>query len=364
MRKHLAALLITTLATSCVATDHYGSTSGASTVAIGSDAPPDDDAAPVDETAPVEQVAPDAPLVDDEGYPIWDEGTIDITTLELMSQADVDADPDAYSWLTDGGASLVAAHDILSAPCDGLEACVAPTPAIAVAARAIGDIELAMPIESTELTTAAMCTTEMLAPPKTVTARTLLKRFLSNSWSKLVKSVNEQAGKALNKLLNGKSLPKEASEKLAAIAKKHPDDANAALKEFIAWAKSQKKSKYALALISAAVGAGAVYLFDEIKDAIKTHILGIETKEQEIEKLKKDLQKVKDKLGLKCDGDSPMDDPDRAALLAEYEKKLEELEKADGELEKLLEEFEESLDELEKSLKDAGLEDVEPDPAK
>jgi chaperonin cofactor prefoldin len=372
MRKTLSALLISSLLSACSAKQVSDSTGSATGALSGSDEAP----VPTDTGDPSDPGNGSAAPTDDTDDP----------PIELMDQALIDADPDAYAWLTDGGASLQSAAEVLCSP----RADVCPVTVATAQMRVVLTGVAVTDLDSTPMpglpdplppadpagpTTPAdptapadplpsetTCSASM-AGPKTVTVRKLIARFLKNSWSKLVQSGNEAAGKVLNKLLNNKALTKEAQEVLAEQAKKYPNSATDALKGFMDWVKKQPKSKIALGIIGVAITAGALpFVLDQIKDAIKTHILGIETQEQKVKKLEKEIEDLKAKIKPTCGDGTPADPDDE--LLKQLDAKLDELSKAYDELEKLADDLSAELDAIEKALEDIGLDKIDPDPAK
>lgn len=388
MRKTLSALLISSLLSACSAKQAGYSTSSATGALSGSDEAP----VPTDTDDPTDPGNGSAAPTDDTSDPA-DPGNgsaaptddTDDPPIELMDQALIDADPDAYAWLTDGGASLQSAAEVLCSPrADVCPVTVATTQTrVVLTGVAVTDLDSTPmpglpgslpPADPTVPTTPAdptapadplpsetMCSA--MAGPKTVTVRKLIARLLKNSWSKLVQSSNEAAGKILNKLLNNKALSKEAQEVLAEQAKKYPNSATDALKGFMDWVKKQPKSKIALGIIGVAITAGALpFVLDQIKDAIKTHILGIETQEQKVKKLEKEIEDLKAKIKPTC-GDGAPADPDDD-LAKQLDAKLDELDKAYDELEKLADDLSAELDAIEKALADIGLDKIDPDPEK
>jgi hypothetical protein len=313
MRKAITTILFTTLLSSCVAND----------ASLGS------------QTAAITGVGP---MTDEVSTDL----VADVTDEDEITQDMIDANPDAYLWLVEDVTDV----DLDLDPCPSVVDTAVVDMARMKATTPAADVRAKGPT--------------VVQAPKSAATRALIRKFITNSWSKLVKTGDVEAGKALSKLLANPTIDKEVGDALQAAAKAHPESATAAFKGFITWMKQQSSKKLVLRSALFLITSGAVFLFlDDVKDAIKQHIFGLETQAEKIEKLKEEVEKLKAQKAAKCNSEPSEGDE---ALDAELKAKGAELVAAIADYKAAVAELTDVLDQLEQALADIGLGSVEPDP--
>lgn len=240
--------------------------------------------------------------------------------------------------------------------------------------------------ESDESAMTADCTSYVSTmAPRSITLRKLLLRFLKNKWSKLIKSSDEAVAKAANKMLTNPGLKKEAAEALTKAMKANPESATKGFKAFMGWVRQQGSRKIALGVIGLVIVSGGLpYVLNELMDALKFHLAGIESQATKVKNLEKKVEELEKKLeerkkqcsdlaaaqptGDGSDGNYVSTATASCSMeedLLYNELKLytlallQEIEA----YKKLEAEVDAELDELEAALEGFGLAEIEPDPA-